>query len=209
MVTTSTVVTKEKGGMEPRFGIVASAVVSVALAAAVVAGAHPTRESGSSFSGNGSKTLPPFRVASASTLLWTNSGDIFQIFPKGLGGGGVNSQGRSGATYVRPGSYRLSVNALGSWTIRIVAGVERPRAMTGGRVGFRGDGSRDLPPFTTRHGGQLAWTATGDIFQIFPKDYGGGGDVNSQARRGTTYLDAGTHELSVNALGSWTLSWKP
>jgi hypothetical protein len=155
------------------------------------------------------KTLPPFQVKTATTLVWRNGGDIFQIFPKGLGGGSVNSQAHAGATYLPPGSYRLSVNAIGSWTIRIVAGVERPVAMGGGRVGFRGDGGRALPPFNTRHGGPLSWSTSGDIFQIFPKDFDGGGDVNSEAHRGTTFLDAGTHELSVNAMGSWTISWKP
>ncbi|MDX6482823.1 MAG: hypothetical protein QOE95_594, partial [Gaiellaceae bacterium] len=142
-------------------------------------------------------------------LRWTNTGRIFQTFSKGLAGGNVNSTARTGATFLEPGSYRLSVNAIGSWVIRIVAGVERPARLGGGRMGFKGNGGRELPPFTTRRGGQMSWTNSGSIFQIFNQTLSGGGDVNSQAHRGTTYLDAGQHKLAINAIGNWIVSWKP
>jgi hypothetical protein len=195
--------------MTRRSVLVLPAIALVALTAAVAVAAQPARQAGPSFSGNGSKTLAPFRITSPSTLVWSNSGEIFQIFPKGLGGGSVNSAGHSGTTYVRAGSYQLTVNAIGTWRIRVVAGVQRPQSMGGGRVGYKGNGSCDLPPFTTRHGGQLVWTNSGQIFQIFSKDFSGGGDVNSQAHRGSTYLEAGSHELTLNVMGSWSLSWKP
>ena len=169
-------------------------------------------DSGSSagpvFSGNGGRSLPPFRVKVPSTLRWTNNGSIFQIFPKiGLGGGSVNSSARSGATYLKPGSYRLDVNAIGDWRMSVITGVERPQRLGGGLVGFRGNGGRDLPPFTTRRGTNLIWTNSGSIFQIFSSDFSV--SVNSQAKAGKSYMDPGPHLLTVNAVGSWTIRWKP
>jgi hypothetical protein len=55
----------------------------------------------------------------------------------------------------------------------------------------------------------MSWTNSGSIFQIFNQTLSGGGDVNSQAHRGTTYLDAGQHKLVINAIGNWIVSWKP
>lgn len=181
-----------------------------AMLSAVASGAADNARAagGPVFSGNGGRALPPFRVAAPSTLRWTNSGAIFQLFPKGLGSGSVNSQARSGATYLKPGRYRLDVNAIGSWTIRVVRGIERPRPLGGGLIGFRGNGGRDLPPFTTRRGTNLVWTNSGSIFQIFPANFAGGGAVNSQARRGRSFMDAGRHQLTVNAIGSWTIGWR-
>ncbi len=67
-------------------------------------------------------------------------------------------------------------------------------------VSFKGNGNRDLPPFTTRHGGLLAWTNGGDIFQIYPKSFSGGGDVNSQAHRVPPTSDLESTSLGVNAV---------
>src|SRR5215208_3152103 len=97
------------------------------LAAAVVAGAQPSHLAGPSFWGNGSKTLPRFRVRCASTLTWTNSGEIFQIFPKGLGGGNVNSSAHGRAS--------------------VPAAAESPRAEpTAGRSGRERDHFVTIPP---------------------------------------------------------------
>lgn len=74
---------------------------------------------GRSFSGNGGKTLPKFTVSQYSTLKWTNDGDIFMVSDDNFDVS-VNSQGHSGETSVPPGSYRLDVNAMGNWTIKIV-----------------------------------------------------------------------------------------
>lgn len=169
---------------------------------------HSQAASGPIFSGNGGKSLPPFKIKVSSTLRWTNSGAIFQIFPKStLGGGSVNSTARSGATYLVAGSYRLDVNAIGSWRIQITPGVERPQPLGGGRVGFRGNGGRDLPPFAIRRGSNLIWTNSGSIFQIFSDDFSV--SVNSQGKRGTSYMDAGRYQFTVNAIGTWTIGWKP
>lgn len=179
------------------FGSASAAPLSAATAAA-----------GPVFSGNGGKSLPPFRVKVPSTLRWTNSDSIFQIFPKNaLGGGSVNSAAGSGATYLKPGAYRLDVNAIGNWKIRIVAGVERPQSLGGDLVGFRGNGGCDLPPFTNRRSTNLIWTNSDSIFQIFSSDFSV--SVNSQAKRGKSYMDAGRHQLAVNAIGTWTIGWKP
>jgi hypothetical protein len=161
-----------------------------------------------SFRGNGGRDLPPFRISRPSTLFWTSSGAIFQLFASGLSGGNVNSQATRGWTYLAPGRYQYTVNALGNWTIRTVAGVVRPQSMGAGTVGYRGNGGLDLPPFVTRRGTTLRWTSVGSIFQLFSKELSGGG-VNSQAHRGSTYLGAGKHTYTVNALGSWTIRWRP
>jgi hypothetical protein len=177
---------------------------------AVPAGASLSSEARTryTFRGNGGKTLAPFRLARPSTLRWTASGGIFQIFTSGLNGGDVNSQAGRGASYMRPGRYKLTVNAVGSWLIAIAPGIERPAALGGGFVGFSGSGGRTLPPFATRRGTTLRWRASGGIFQLFSRGLNGP-DVNSQARRGTTYMERGRHEVTVNALGAWQISWRP
>lgn len=166
-------------------------------------------QTGPSFSGNGGRALPPFTVRAPSTLVWASSGDIFQIFASGLGGGDVNSSAHRGWTYLPPGRYQLQVNAIGNWAIKVASGVIAPSRMGSGLVGYRGSGSQDLPPFTTRHGRNLSWTSGGDLFQIFGKEFNGGGDVNSEAHRGTSYLNAGKHTLTINTTGPWTIAWHP
>jgi hypothetical protein len=182
-------------------------VVGGVLTALLLAAAATAALRGRIYHGNGGKTLAPFRVAAPSTLRWNASGGIFQIFNSNISsGGGVNSQASAGATYLKPGRYELQVNAIGSWTIRIAAGVEHPTRI-GPRVGFKGNGGRDLPPVVFRHSGQLVWRASGGIFQIFDSNLLGGVAVNSQAGHGTTYVHSGKHQLTVNALGAWTISW--
>ena len=130
-----------------------------------------------------------------------------QVVAMDLLGGGVNSTAHSGATFISPGTHRLAVNAWAAWTIRIVAGVERPQPLGGGLVGFRGDGARVLPPFSTRRAGSLVWTNSGALFRL---DSGGfSWSISSQAKRGKRPLAAGLHELAINAIGSWTVAWKP
>jgi hypothetical protein len=160
------------------------------------------------FTGSGGKTLPPISISKPATLHWVASGGIFQIFVSGSAGGDVNSQARSGATYLAPGRYKLQINAIGIWRITIAPGVERPHALGAGRVGFTGSGGRTLPPFSTRRGTTLRWRASGGLFQLF-SDGTNGPEVNSQAASGTTYMDSGRHQVTVNALGAWTIAWRP
>lgn len=186
-------------------------VMAIIAASAVGAAATPAnsrRPATLQFVGFGSRYLPPFQVTTPSTMLWKNTGEVFQTFSKGIDGANVNSAARNGATYLAPGSYRLNINAIGTWTIRIVPGAERPKSLGNGLVGFKGSGGRDLPPFTTRQAGELHWTNNGSIFQILNDSFSGGGSVNSHAHTGIAYLDAGTHRLSVNAIGTWIVSWR-
>lgn len=69
------------------------------------------------FEGNGGKTIR-FRTGGGN-LRWTNDGDIFQLFDDAFTWSGVNSQAHSGTTYIPAGSYTVTVNALGNWTIRV------------------------------------------------------------------------------------------
>jgi hypothetical protein len=187
--------------------VLATVVIAASAFGAAAAPAHARHPSALRFYGFGSRYLPPFQLATPSTMVWKNSGEVFQTFSKGVDGANVNSAARNGATYLAPGSYRLNVNAIGTWTIRIVPGVERPKSLGNGRVGFTGSGGRDLPPFATRAAVRLHWTNTGSIFQILNDSYSGGGTVNSRAHGGDTNLDAGPHLLSVNAIGTWVVSW--
>ena len=188
--------------------VLATVVITASALGAAAAPAHARHPAALRFVGFGSRYLPPFEVATPSTMVWKNTGEVFQTFSKGVDAANVNSAARNGATYIAPGSYRLNINAIGSWTIRIVPGVERPQSLGGGRVGFKGSGGRDLPPFTTRQAVQLHWTNTGSIFQILNPSFYGGGNVNSKAHKGVANLDAGAHQLSVNAIGSWVVSWR-
>lgn len=80
------------------------------------------------FSGSGGKTLAPFTLNEDSTLRWTNNGGIFQIFDSiddpGAENAGVpvNSQAKSGDSFLKAGEHKFQVNAAGDWTIRITPG---------------------------------------------------------------------------------------
>lgn len=76
----------------------------------------PPAASARRFSGNGGKTLPPMTLADDSTLVWTATGGIFQIFEDNLGVP-VNSQASHGETFVPAGRYTFQINAIGDWTI--------------------------------------------------------------------------------------------
>ena len=72
-----------------------------------------------SFSGNGGKNLGAITVNGESTLEWTNDGILFQIYTNE--NVPVNSQAHSGTSVLEAGKYsRFQVNAVGSWTIKIV-----------------------------------------------------------------------------------------
>lgn len=176
------------------------------------AGAAPQTPSSSAagplFSGGrGDTWLPPIKVSAPSTLRWTSNGPIFQIYAQDALGGEVNAAAPSGAGFLKVGTHRLRVNAYGDWTIRVVPGVERPRPLGSGLVGFRGNGARDLPPFTTPRGVTLIWTNSGPFFRIFSGAFSL--SVKSTARRGKRYLNPGSHNFEINASGSWTIGWKP
>jgi hypothetical protein len=69
------------------------------------------------YSGNGSKTLL-IAASKDGNLVWTNDGDIFQIF-EDTGQVSVNSQSHRGTTFVSKGRYKIQVNAIGNWTITV------------------------------------------------------------------------------------------
>lgn len=160
------------------------------------------------FSGSADMTLPPITLDVPSTLRWTSTSPIFLILPSSsLTGGSVNSAARAGATYLAAGTHQLGVKAFAGWTIRIVPGTERPRAIGGGLVGFRGQGGRDLPPFTLKRGKTLVWTSGGQVFRLSGDPFMA--PIKSQAKRGTRRVAAGSHTWTVNATGTWSVGWKP
>jgi hypothetical protein len=160
------------------------------------------------FSGNNRRTLPPITLSVPSTLRWTTVGPAFMILPSNsLTGGSVNSAARSGATFLHAGNHQLYVRGWAGWTIRIVSGIERPRTLGGGLVGFRGNGGRDLPPITLARGKTLVWTNAGGIFRLSGDPFTA--PIKSQASRGTRRVAAGPHTWTVTATGTWSVGWKP
>ena len=153
------------------------------------------------FSGNGGKSLGTLKFARDSTLLWTNSGAIFQIFTSD--DVSVNSQAHRGTTVIDRGTlHHFQINAIGAWKLKFTP---RCTAMTNGSK-FAGNGGKNLGTIRIAKTSVLTWTNTGAIFQIFSSD---GVPVNSQAHRGTTVLDPGTYShFQVNAIGDWTISIK-
>jgi hypothetical protein len=91
---------------------------TVTTKAAPPASSQNTQSSGlKTFTGNGGKS---FRVQTeGGTLRWTNDGDLFQIYDEDFNWAGVNSEAHSGTSFIPQGSYTLTVNALGSWTIKV------------------------------------------------------------------------------------------
>ncbi|HEY7602831.1 MAG TPA: hypothetical protein VH760_01130 [Gaiellaceae bacterium] len=165
--------------------------------------------SGRIFRGDGGKTLQPFSVSRPSTMYWSANGGVFQAFPSGAQTHGtVNSSAAKGWTYLPSGRYLLQINAIGSWVIQVVPGIVFPQHLGGGWVGYRGNGGMELPPFRAPRSEQLYWQANGGIFQIFSDDYTGV-SVNSQGRRGTTYMSRGVQQLQINALEAWQIAWRP
>lgn len=167
----------------------------------------PSAAEGPVFSGSDDRTLPPFTVSVPSTLRWTTNGPLFMITPEDLFGGGVISSARSGATFLSAGTHRLKLDAYGSWTVRIVKGVERPQPLGDGLVGFRGNGARELPPFSTERRINLVWTNSGTLFVLYSGSFTK--PIKSQAKRGKRFMPAGLHEFKISAVGSWTIAWKP
>lgn len=157
------------------------------------------------FSGNGGRSLQPFRVPGNSTMYWTNGGRSFQIFNHASSRNGtVISTAKRGTTFVPPGRYRLQIYAIGKWSIVIRSGTE-PVRRVGGAIVFSGNGGKALPPFRVRRDSRLYWTNSGQIFEIFNSGPSRNSRVNSQARRGSTRLSVASYRLQVNAIGNWTI----
>lgn len=185
-----------------RFAVLATSLVIVSAAASA-----RNTAAGVSYQGNGGKSLPPFHVNKPSTLEWAAQGGIFQLFSAGLSGGDVNSAASHGWSYLTPGTYQYTVNGIGAWRIRVVSGVVAPVRIAGGYMSYAGSGGMTLPPIHVRTG-TLYWRGGGGIFQLFSSGLSGG-DVNSQASSGKTYLTSGTYEYTVNTTGPWKIWWKP
>lgn len=84
------------------------------------------------FDGESSGRTPSFEVSDVWTLEWEARGSIFQVFVQDESGdlhtiavnnSGMGPGGHSGKVELEtPGTYRLKINALSRWRIRIVQG---------------------------------------------------------------------------------------
>lgn len=78
------------------------------------------------FSGSGGKNTRPFTTTGPWEIQWDAKGDIFQLFlytaNGDMAGVPANQQGSGKGTSFQPraGKYYLQVNAIGTWSIKIV-----------------------------------------------------------------------------------------
>ena len=181
------------------------------------------------FSGSGGLNTRPFTVKDGWEIQWDAKGDIFQLYLYTSGGDmeGVpaNQQGSGkGASYqAKGGNYYLQVNALESWTIKII---QTKKDMSAESVSstrnspvsdianFTGSGGLNTRPFTASGPWEIQWDAKGEIFQLFL--YNSAGDLegvpaNQQGSgKAKSYQPkAGTYYLQVNAIGTWTIKIVP
>lgn len=69
--------------------------------------------------GSGGQTIK-FTLQKDSVLKWTNDGGLMQIFDNDSTTDPVpvNSQAKSGKTYVEAGEYKWQMNSIGNWTLK-------------------------------------------------------------------------------------------
>ena len=187
--------------------VCATAGLGSAAATPKVPSAPSATPPGLVWSGSRGKPLPRFVLKEDSTLRWTMNGPGFQIINQDGNGGGVNSTAHSGAAFLKAGPHLIEVYSWGPWTVRVVKGIEHPQSLGGGFIGFRGNGGRELPPFTTKRGTKLVWTNNGTLFKLESGPFST--FISSQGKRGVRAIPPGLHEYVINALGTWTIGWKP
>lgn len=83
-------------------------------------------------------------------------------------------------------------------TVRVKAKAPQPKS-------FTGNGGKTLR-VTLARDSTLHWKNDGGLFQLWDEDFGV--SVNSQGRKGTTFVPAGSYVFTVNALGNWTMSFR-
>ena len=152
------------------------------------------------------QTLPPITVSVPSTLRWTSSGPAFMLITDTALGGSVNSQAASGATYLKVGTYNLSLKVWAAWTIRIVPGVERPRSSAMDLSASAATAVASCPVYDP----SVAPISSGRT---------PAGSSPSTAARGLSGSTPGQaweapagprrSHVVINASGTWTIGWKP
>lgn len=78
-----------------------------------------TGDGGRTFTGNGTKTIPPVRVRTGGNLRWKCPGNEygFSIYDRDFELG-VTSDANSGNTYVAPGTYQgVEISGFCDWTV--------------------------------------------------------------------------------------------
>lgn len=171
------------------------------------------------FEGSGGRNTRPFDVAAGWEVQWNASGDIFQLYlydaSGGLLGVAANQMGPgTGASFQAPaGTFYLQVNAIGSWTIRIVQ-LGLAAADASGGIEFSGNGKLNTRPFNVEGPWEVQWTASGDIFQIYLHTQSGnlvGVAANQMGSgSGASYQpNGGNYYLQVNAVGEWVIRIVP
>jgi len=172
------------------------------------------------FSGNGGKNTRPFYVPDEWEIQWSADGDIFQLYLYdkigNLIGLPANQLGSGNGDSYQPvgGQYYLQVNAIGNWTIKIIA-KEKPiqndtQSSSGIISSFSGNGGKNTKPFDVPNGWEIQWTTNGSIFQLYlydvrgnliglPANQVGSGSGDSYQALGGRYY------LQVNAIGTWKI----
>ena len=133
----------------------------------------------------------------------------------------ANQQGAGkGSSYqAKGGNYYLQVNAIGTWTIKIIqvkkdipsqSGPSTKNSPASVIANFTGSGGLNTRPFTTTGPWEIQWIANGEIFQLYLFSSAGdleGVPANQQgAGKGSSYQPkGGTYYLQVNAMGNWKI----
>ncbi|MDZ7801832.1 MAG: hypothetical protein U5K81_13725 [Trueperaceae bacterium] len=175
------------------------------------------------YQGDGIRNTRPFTVDAGWEIQWTAQGDVFQLYLHDasgeLVGVAANQSGPgSGASYqAAAGRYYLQVNAIGTWTIRIVDledDAATGPATSDAPIEYTGSGAANTRPFETAGAWELQWSAGGDLFQVYL--YTEDGDLVDVAANqsgpgpGASYQPrGGRYYLQVNALGPWTIRVVP
>jgi hypothetical protein len=89
--------------------------------------------------------------------------------------------------------------------------LKKPRPV--GVFRFSGNGTKEIAPFRLRKGSTLHWRAApisagAGFFSLTDRSYEWIG-VTSQAKKGTSYIPAGSYRLSVIAGAGWTFCIAP
>jgi hypothetical protein len=178
------------------------------------------------FAGSGLSNTRPFSVDESWEIQWDAKGDFFQLYIYNLNGDLLNvaanqmGPGRGSSYQVAAGTFYLQVNALGSWSVRIVQ-VESNK-LDGGQsdaanfdgASYSGSGAQNTRPFTVDGPWEVHWNAAAGIFQIYlynlrgelidvaANQMGSGAGSSFQPKGGTYYLQ-------VNATGNWKIKIVP
>jgi hypothetical protein len=177
------------------------------VATLMVAGSAYAAPSALVLRGVDSQNARPFRLATDSDVFWSCPGcggsNFVMSTDKGIP---VNSLGPTGGrSFLERGRYRrVSITAVGRWTITIRRAQPRPVRSSYVLTGVE---SMNVRPFTLTHGSTLTWSCTRCQASNFIVATDQNIPVNAVGRtRGKSFLAKGRYTgVSITARGRWKI----